>query len=70
MKRALAGAVLVTALALAGCASGPDRAERTTDIAAEYVTSRQVTLSDGRTVFCVIFAYGNAGSITCDWNGP
>lgn len=60
---ALAGAVVLAGV-LAGCASGFE-SERSTGSLREET----ITISDGRTVHCVIYASGYRGGLSCDWEG-
>lgn len=80
MKRALAGAVLVTALALAGCASSngssqtvpePEPTAASVGVApgGQGLREIQVALADGRTVTCLTALWGDVPLLDCDWDG-
>lgn len=71
-RRAKLAAVvaLTAALALTGCATGgspesDDNAGRKSDTLYE----RAIDLTDGRTVTCVVYRWGYAGGVSCDWAG-
>lgn len=57
--------VLLT-LTLAGCEEPTSVEEQITD---KSVFEKTAKLSDGRTVTCIVFKFGYAGGLSCDWGG-
>lgn len=70
MKYATVGAVLVAALALAGCAqqrSTSDPEPPPQSNSTYELQERHIRLADGRDVTCLVYDSGKAGGISCDW---
>ncbi len=64
MKRLLAMTALAVVLLTAGCTTTEGQEQdRTTDT----LRQESITLDDGRTVQCVIYASGYKGGVSCDW---
>ncbi len=55
----------LAATALVGCT--PSGAEQ--NRSADSLRQESITLQDGRTVQCVIYASGYKGGLSCDWEG-
>jgi hypothetical protein len=60
----------LAATALVGCAPAPhvEGSQQVVDNSG-YLYEAHKTLADGRTVTCVIYAYGYKGGLSCDWDG-
>ena len=64
MKKTILGACLVAVtLTLSGCYVSGMEQDRSTDSLREET----ITLNDGRTIVCVIYASGYKGGLSCDW---
>lgn len=62
--RAWAGATIALALTLlVGCSADGSEQSTSTDM----LRQESITLDDGRTVQCVVYATINAGGLSCDW---
>lgn len=65
----VAGLALALAL-LPGCASGGNPAnDAGAGSNSDRLYERTITLTDGRTITCVVHQSGNAGGVSCDWDG-
>lgn len=67
MKKKLVAGVLAVGVLLgtAGCATGAPDAETGK---ATTLYEQPITLSDGRTVTCVVHSDGYQGGLSCDWS--
>ena len=66
MKKTLAALAIVTALTLAGCASGNSDANTGEPT---RLQEQHIKLNDGRGLTCVTWKLANAGGLSCDWDG-
>ena len=64
-RAAAATSIALVAAALVGCSAGGSEQGASTD----KLRQESITLEDGRTVQCVIYASGYKGGLSCDWEG-
>lgn len=64
MKRLLIIAASA-ALLLTGCSGG---GQSTAGTPSTLLKERTITLTDGRTITCIIYQNGYAGGLSCDWD--
>jgi hypothetical protein len=65
-------AVLALVASLTGCNSntgGSPQNDTKAGAISSNLYERQITLTDGRTVTCVVYANMKQGGLSCDWNG-
>lgn len=69
LKRTAAAMLLLAALALTGCGTGGSpESDSNAGSSSSYLYERSITLTDGRTVTCVIQSVANRGGVSCDWD--
>lgn len=57
-------------LALAACGSGGSpESDGGAGSSSSYLYERTITITDGRTVTCVVHSNGYKGGLSCDWDG-
>lgn len=62
MKRTITALTLASILALTACEGGEQGNSRIS-----LLHEEQVSLTDGRTVTCIVYKAGYAGGLSCDW---
>lgn len=66
---ALSALILVLALTACGSGGSPE-SDGGAGSSSSYLYERTVSLTDGRTVTCIVYAEGYTGGLSCDWDGP